>query len=417
MASDDSSSLSDLPSTTSNPFTIQARSIASSHVPAKNTRNFATRAPVIYGLSQVTQQQPTPAPQGTNENEEEQEEEQEEEILEIRLRSQAYSCRPQALVQAFRNRLIVPKTPETSWIHEHARSLKRSDGSYWQCIYCSRLYKISGGSHAFSRHLKQLHNIDPLANSVAQKRDQNGTNVHSAILRQADMQRELLKDDVKQSLNKTTLEYLYIRWITTHNHAFNQVTHGEFRDCLEYVSPTANRLLPNASSTIRLHAMALMLATAISDIHVTCDMWTSPNHLAILAVVAHLTNKKLQLVTVTLAMIEIQGEHLGLNQAMVVEQVIDDFGFRNKLGYFVMDNASSNNQLLQTITRSMNRLGIPYDPEQRRLRCNGHVVQAFLFGREEGDYEGFNESESPSEEQIDEWRKFGPLSRLHNIVI
>ena len=74
-----------------------------------------------------------------------------------------------------------------------------------------------------------------------------------------------------------------------------------------------------------------ILATAISDIHVTCDMWTSPNNLAILAVVAHFTSEKLQHVTVTLALIELEGEHSGLNQAKVVERVIDDYRFRNKL--------------------------------------------------------------------------------------
>ena len=70
-------------------------------------------------------------------------------------------------------------------------------------------------------------------------------------------------------------------------------------------------------------------------------MWTSLNHLGILAVVAHFTNEKSQLLTVTLALVEIEGKHSGLNQAIIVNQIIDDFQFRNKLGYFVMDNADS----------------------------------------------------------------------------
>ncbi len=158
------------------------------------------------------------------------------------------------------------------------------------------------------------------------------------------------------ALDKTTLEFLYIWWITTHNIAFNQVTYIEFRDWLEYVNPVANRLLPSALDTIRQHAYALMLegkqrlrhilTSAVSDIHITCDMWTSPNHLVILAVVAHFTSEKLQLTTATLALTELEGEHSGLNQATAVNKVLDDFRIRGKLGYFVMDNAISNDQLI-----------------------------------------------------------------------
>lgn len=61
-----------------------------------------------------------------------------------------------------------------------------------------------------------------------------------------------------------------------------------------------------------------ILATAISDIHVTCDMWTSPNHLGILAIVGHFTSENLERRAVTLALVEIQGEHSGQNQAIAV---------------------------------------------------------------------------------------------------
>ena len=85
-----------------------------------------------------------------------------------------------------------------------------------------------------------------------------------------------------------------------------------------------------------------ILATAISDVHITCDMWTSPNHLGILAVVAYFTSEKLRLITVTLAVIKVKGEHLGVNLARIIERVVNKFGIRRKLGYFVIDNATSN---------------------------------------------------------------------------
>ena len=86
-----------------------------------------------------------------------------------------------------------------------------------------------------------------------------------------------------------------------------------------------------------------------------------------------------------------------------------------------MDNAHSNDILVERIAAGLRGEGIAYDYRQRRLRCNGHVinlaVQAFLFGQEVDDYEFPEEAyDQPSEKQPNQWRKLGPLGKLHNIV-
>ncbi|KFY19813.1 hypothetical protein V493_07824, partial [Pseudogymnoascus sp. VKM F-4281 (FW-2241)] len=59
-----------------------------------------------------------------------------------------------------------------------------------------------------------------------------------------------------------------------------------------------------------------------------------------------------------------------------------------------------------------------------RLRCNGHIinlaVQAFLFATDDEDLAVLNNAEilsTPSQEEMERWRKKGPLSKLHNIVV
>ena len=96
---------------------------------------------------------------------------------------------------------------------------------------------------------------------------------------------------------------------------------------------------------------------------------------------------------------------------------------RNKLGYMVMvmDNSHTNDTLIAIIAASLNDEGVSYDAKQRRLRCNGHVinfsVQAFLFGQTVDDYEySENETVSPSDAQLRQWRQLGPLGKLHNII-
>ena len=73
-----------------------------------------------------------------------------------------------------------------------------------------------------------------------------------------------------------------------------------FQSFLEYINPVANQMLPRAPSTIIIHAQQLFFegkmhfhhisATAISEIDITCDMWTPPG---ILAIVAHFTSNEL----------------------------------------------------------------------------------------------------------------------------
>jgi hypothetical protein len=48
---------------------------------------------------------------------------------------------------------------------------------------------------------------------------------------------------------------------------------------------------------------------------------------------------------------EIQGEHSGKNQAKVVLDVISDFEIETNLGYFVGDNASSNDTLCMSLSQ------------------------------------------------------------------
>lgn len=402
MASDGESDLSEVPTVASNPFTI-ARSVASSVNPAQHTRFRENRRPIANPQNRPISRNPTQTPTqnpplntpaespvrqaaslGNSEGAGD-----EEEDSGIHLQTPGPGSSVSQSSDASRN----PKNrPKTSFIHEHAHSRMKADGAYWQCKTCGKAYKTSGGTGAMAKHLNDKHRVDPEANPIAKRRDENGTAVDAAIHRHADAIHEFSTQEearrreelIGLSLNKTTLEYLYLRWIVTQDIAFNQVTHEPFRDFLEYINPTANRLLPNASSTIRRHALGLfnegkqrlrhLLAVAISNIHITCDMWTSPNNLGVIAIVAHFTSEKLQLETMTLALKELEGEHSGLNQARVVLGVINDFRIRNKLGYFVMDNASLNGTLIDAIANSLRADDIAYDSDQRRLRCNGHVI-------------------------------------------
>ncbi len=321
---------------------------------------------------------------------------------------------------------------KTSGIHEYVTQRNNT----LVCNRCSKVYQLSGGTGAIIRHLREKHSIDATSTGVVAKRIREGQAIDLAILRGVEINtkaEEKRKEELMgRNLDKVTLEYLYLQWTVPLNLPFKHVRNSAFRTFLEYVNPVANRMLPNSDSTVKIHAEALfaegkqrlryMLATALSDIHITCDIWTSSNHLGLLAVVAHFTSEKGKLITVTLGLVELQGEHSGLNQATIVLNVLEDYEIRNKLGYMVMDNANPNDTLISVIADTLREEGVFYDATQRRLRCNGHVinlaVQAFLFGQTVDDYEyPENLIDSPSDAQLNQWRKLGPLGKLHNIVV
>lgn len=87
-----------------------------------------------------------------------------------------------------------------------------------------------------------------------------------------------------------------------------------------------------------------------------------------------------------------------------------------------MDNASYNDRLIKVVTQALEKDELYYNYHQRRLQCNSHIinlaVQAFLLGKVVEDYEYPDTLRSaPNNKQIDQWRKLGPLGKLHNIII
>ncbi len=446
--SDDDSSLQEAPITTETPFTLAARSVASSK-PANHTRNKNTRKGIMSPkktrkrLNPPTQrpsddhtplvQIPVIASESTQQEEELSEESEAENPSQtpdpgssVSQPSQPSSGLTSGLVSFKRSRA------KTSAIHEFITQR----GKLLVCNRCSKTYQLSGGTGAITRHLKEKHSIEPTATYLAEKRRNEGTSIDAAILRGAEInikaEEERRKELMGIGLDKATLEYLYLQWTIPMNIPFRQVRDKGFRTFLEYVNPVANRLLPDSDVTVKTHAEGLfaegkqrlrhMLATALSDIHITCDMWTSPNNLGLLAVVAHFTSEKSKLVTVTLGLVELEGDHSGENQAAIVLNVLDEYEIRNKLGYIVMDNAHQNDSLIAVIADALRDQGVLYDAQERRLRCNGHVinlaVQAFLFGKTVNDYEyAENLAISPSDATLNQWRKLGPLGKLYNIIV
>ena len=167
--------------------------------------------------------------------------------------------------------------------------------------------------------------------------------------------------------------------------------------------------------------MLHLLNSALSSINLTCDNWTSSNKLPFMGIVSHFIDESGSLRTIFLALKELHGRHSGENMANIFLEVLSEFAFRNKLGYFVMDNADNNDTMLRAISKDFEDVdGISFHPQDHRLRRISHIInisdQAYLFGRHP-DIESIQRADVPTEEEFEEFWKLGPPGKLQNINI
>jgi hypothetical protein len=94
----------------------------------------------------------------------------------------------------------------------------------------------------------------------------------------------------------------------------------------------------------------VLLQRSKTKIHISCNLWSSPNSLAILGVVAYYITRDSGLQHSVLALNEIDGDYTGKNLAPVILEVIPDYRFKTNLGFFAIDNASNNDTIMNYLS-------------------------------------------------------------------
>lgn len=121
-----------------------------------------------------------------------------------------------------------------------------------------------------------------------------------------------------------------------------------------------------------------------------------------------------------IALCQIKSSHSGENIAYTLEQIIKEYDITNQLGYFVFDNAESNDACVKALLQ----LIVPYlQKKHHRLQCMGHIInlaaQALLFGKIPGVIEAeihLARALEQEQKELEIWRRKGPIGKLHNLV-
>lgn len=166
--------------------------------------------------------------------------------------------------------------------------------------------------------------------------------------------------------------------ITQYNLPFTFPTWQTTDDLFYAIPPEAAQLCPRCSTTthdwiIRSfkseeNGIQIALQQVLSKIHITLDLWTSPNGLRLQGIIAHRTDKHSQLTKALLSIDEIKRAHSGEHICDAFLQVANEYEIQDKLGFLVIDNASNNNTFLEYLEVDQQMLRNNFKAQERRLR-------------------------------------------------
>ncbi|KJZ69141.1 hypothetical protein HIM_11471 [Hirsutella minnesotensis 3608] len=278
------------------------------------------------------------------------------------------------------------KRPRTSWIWEHGYDIEKDDSGhrFWLCKTCHQ--KRTAVTH---------------------------------------MEQALLNAFVA-SFDPVRFQQLLVRWVTCDNIPFHKLESPYFRDLMAYANSAVieSGCIPT-HSTVRewivrsferqKGVVTELLSRSLSRINISFDAWSSRKFTSLLGLTVHFLDDEGRFRTFLLGLPRIEGRHSGENLADRVSEIIHEYGFESRVGYFVTDNAESNDTCLEHLSTEMG-----FSKQHRRLRCCGHIInlvaRSILFGTDADAFEEDCQAEKEIQDDMKLWRCKGPIGKLHNIV-
>ncbi|KAG8410272.1 hypothetical protein J3458_022543 [Metarhizium acridum] len=226
-----------------------------------------------------------------------------------------------------------------------------------------------------------------------------------------------------QGFDRKHFQRLLLEWIIEENHSFSVCEQERLRRIFEYLNPLVKITDANITrSTIRRKILSAyethknkvieVLRQSSGQIHVSFDGWKSGNRHNLYGIACFFRDENSQPRKLVLGVPELQTRHFGHNIATEILDVLDAYGIQDRIGYFTLDNAESNDKAMEVIGGELGFVG-----STRRGRCSGHRIdlsaKALLFGH---NVEAFEEQLSGaavlSEAEHTLWPRKGPVGKL-----
>ena len=132
----------------------------------------------------------------------------------------------------------------------------------------------------------------------------------------------------------------------------------------------------------------VILRQAYLSVYISFDLWTSSSNSTYVNVICHFDDVNKRLRTLLLAIRHIQGDHDGKNQTKFILSILMKYSLKEKLGYFITDNASSNDICVMQIVET---LRLDLNISNQRFQYMGHIInsiaKALLFSNKSETFE------------------------------
>ena len=330
-----------------------------------------------------------------------------------------------------------------SWIYRHGWGVwhRKHKKNYWLCQICHKqrrqqeaYYEADSTTNA-GRHLSSNrpgHSLGPNGPIPIASREGNimgalaKSQVHIMRSRGVEVSQEVA-NEIAASFSSSRFQDALKDWVIADNQSLRVIETPQFRNMIAAASPLAEALLWRSHQTLRDHiiaeynayvpAVAAYLREARSLIHISFDNWTSTGGwYAFTGLCVHYLNGEGKLVDHLLGLPELHGAHTGNNIASVAATILRLFGVNDtSVGYFVLDNASNNDTAVESLAEEFN-----FTASERRLRCCCHILnlgaQLVIWGKDRSAYENDAAHLDDEEKYMDEWRKYGPIGVLFDVI-
>lgn len=311
-------------------------------------------------------------------------------------------------------------------------STQAINGIHFLCRTChttaptlTRPLNVTNGSQHALEHFRNVHSKSYEENVNGPLKELNKANAMSSSFDLHDPVQQRLYNSIVELFDSGLIKKDIMRWITLENIPFKKLQSPYFRMIFSRIHPLMQESIIPSEKAARqwvytefaMHKEEVreILKNAASRIYLSFDLWTSPRRKAINGVVANFVDDRGKCQTAMLAFREMTNCYDGKAIAANVLAVIDDYDLRDKVGFFVLDNASSNDTAVAILGETLQ-----FDPKVRRLRCIGHILnlvaQQLLFGSDFEKFEGEIARVANLREEVKLWRAQGPIRIVATIV-
>lgn len=117
------------------------------------------------------------------------------------------------------------------------------------------------------------------------------------------------------------------------------------------------------------------LAEVSGGIHISFDLWTSTNSIAMLGVVVHYLDRSGKGQRKLIGLPRVRGSHGGENLTPSILGMLRMYKIERKIGLFQADNADSNDRCIVAVLRDLMPEEDPDTAKRlRRVRCLAHPL-------------------------------------------